>query len=722
MTALLTRLHLRVAVSRSRTPIFNTDGAVRYGSSGGRARRKGAGSGGTSRPSSLSAGMVGYPNVGKSTLFNAIVGAQKAEAKNYPFCTINANRLTVPVPDGRLELLGGAGLRALTAGGRQALAAQLQLERERDASNPASSAHAWMAPLPTALAGRVGKNAEDASSTGSTESGALSLSPLSKQIVPATVDVVDIAGLVRGAAEGKGMGNQFLGDVRGVNALIQVVRCFPDSKIMYAEDGSNTELKPVREFEAIQQELAKADLQHAQRRLAVIKTKLQSWGAKRGTQGEAEALRAFLLPVCERIVALLEQGRRAWDVVRVPGGVFGSGAAATKSGKSTGGSQEDGAFPPGASLLEAAMLKALPCAPEPCPDAAADAAAAAVDTLEAEAAENEGAPESARTKLGGKKLPGKSLTTLKDYEFFTGHDLGKDFIGQLLTWKPVLVIANVGQEDAVRTALTVSRAYGAAAASAGAAVSIEQLGNKFSRRLHRHIARKYFGFGLEQRGQGTEKSAADSGAHADNRNVHFLVVGAELEQELGILRNDIGEADDADGSSPADDGQDGSDASFYEEYVASLVQEAFPGDDQAQRSSQFHSQIPLLLHTIQKRLLRQQTFYTQGETESKAWPFAGIGIGSAGGGSSASGGQEARRAPNAAASIHTDFKERFTACKVWGWSWADAAAAAHAAPAARSECFSQLTAVSKNKDYLVRDGDVLEFLIQKSSPGGGKKR
>jgi hypothetical protein len=135
----------------------------------------------------LSAGIVGLPNVGKSTLFNAVTRTRKAQAANYPFCTIDPNVGVVTVPDPRLEVL-------------------------------------------------------------SKISG-------SKKIVPAAIEFVDIAGLVKGASAGEGLGNQFLSHIREVHAIVQVVRCFEDDDIHHV---SGT-VDPVRDIEVINTELVLAD-------------------------------------------------------------------------------------------------------------------------------------------------------------------------------------------------------------------------------------------------------------------------------------------------------------------------------------------------------------------------------------------------------------------------------------------------------------------------------
>jgi GTP-binding protein YchF len=142
----------------------------------------------------LSAGIVGLPNVGKSTLFNAVTRTRKAQAANYPFCTIDPNLGVVTVPDPRLEVL-------------------------------AKLSH-------------------------------------SQKIVPAAIEFVDIAGLVKGASAGEGLGNQFLSHIREVNAIVQVVRCFENADIHHV---SGT-IDPVRDIEVINTELVLADLASLQKR------------------------------------------------------------------------------------------------------------------------------------------------------------------------------------------------------------------------------------------------------------------------------------------------------------------------------------------------------------------------------------------------------------------------------------------------------------------------
>ena len=142
----------------------------------------------------LSAGIVGLPNVGKSTLFNAVTRTRKAQAANYPFCTIDPNLGVVTVPDPRLETLS-------------------------------KLSH-------------------------------------SQKIIPAAIEFLDIAGLVKGASTGEGLGNQFLSHIREVNAIVQVVRCFENADIHHV---SGT-IDPIRDIEVVNTELVLADLASLQKR------------------------------------------------------------------------------------------------------------------------------------------------------------------------------------------------------------------------------------------------------------------------------------------------------------------------------------------------------------------------------------------------------------------------------------------------------------------------
>ncbi|MGB3692301.1 MAG: redox-regulated ATPase YchF [Spirulinaceae cyanobacterium] len=163
----------------------------------------------------LKAGIVGLPNVGKSTLFNALVANAKAEAANFPFCTIKPNFGIVSVPDQRLEVL---------------------------------------AKIST-----------------------------SKQIVPTRMEFVDIAGLVKGASKNEGLGNQFLGNIREVDAIVHVVRCFDSEDIIHVS-GS---VDPVRDIEVINLELALADLTQVENRLERIRKQAR---ANKDAQVELELL------------------------------------------------------------------------------------------------------------------------------------------------------------------------------------------------------------------------------------------------------------------------------------------------------------------------------------------------------------------------------------------------------------------------------------------------
>ena len=177
----------------------------------------------------LRAGIVGLPNVGKSTLFNALTAQSSALAANYPFATIEPNVGVVSVPDERLEPLA-----------------------------------------------RLVKT---------------------EKIVPATVEFLDIAGLVRGASKGEGLGNQFLANIRETDTVVQVVRCFEDENIVHVEGA----VDPVRDIETIQIELALADLATVERRREKAQKSLKS-GDKIARQE---------LDVLDKIQPALEQGRSA---------------------------------------------------------------------------------------------------------------------------------------------------------------------------------------------------------------------------------------------------------------------------------------------------------------------------------------------------------------------------------------------------------------------------
>ena len=177
----------------------------------------------------LKAGIVGLPNVGKSTLFNAVTRTRKAHAANFPFCTIEPNVGIVNVPDERLEKLA-----------------------------------------------------------------ALSKS---QKIIPAAIEFVDIAGLVKGASEGEGLGNQFLSHIREVDAIVQVVRCFENTDIHHVA-GS---IDPVRDIEVIATELILADL-------ATIKKRAER--LQKGARSGDKSAKAELM-LCEKILPHLDAGRPA---------------------------------------------------------------------------------------------------------------------------------------------------------------------------------------------------------------------------------------------------------------------------------------------------------------------------------------------------------------------------------------------------------------------------
>lgn len=174
-------------------------------------------------------GIVGLPNVGKSTLFNALTATAAAQAANYPFCTIEPNVGRVSVPDERLEKLAAI----------------------------ATSA----------------------------------------KIIPTQLEFVDIAGLVRGASKGEGLGNQFLANIREVDAIIHVLRCFTGGDVTHVE-GS---VDPIRDAETVETELMLADMESIEKRLANLQKKAKA--------GEAEA--KAQVPVMEQVLAVLQAGQPA---------------------------------------------------------------------------------------------------------------------------------------------------------------------------------------------------------------------------------------------------------------------------------------------------------------------------------------------------------------------------------------------------------------------------
>jgi ribosome-binding ATPase len=181
-------------------------------------------------------GIVGLPNVGKSTLFNALTQTAAAQAANYPFCTIEPNVGEIAVPDPRLEKLAA-----------------------------------------------LAKSAE---------------------IIPTRISFVDIAGLVRGASKGEGLGNQFLANIREVDAIIHVVRCFEDTDVTHVEG----KIDPVADIDTIETELMLADLESIEKRVDALEKRAK------GNDKEAKETLALI----NRALALLREGKPARLVERKP--------------------------------------------------------------------------------------------------------------------------------------------------------------------------------------------------------------------------------------------------------------------------------------------------------------------------------------------------------------------------------------------------------------------
>jgi ribosome-binding ATPase len=181
-------------------------------------------------------GIVGLPNVGKSTLFNALTQTAAAQAANYPFCTIEPNVGEIAVPDARLEKLAA-----------------------------------------------LAKSAE---------------------IIPTRISFVDIAGLVRGASKGEGLGNQFLANIREVDAIIHVVRCFEDTDVTHVEG----KIDPIADIDTIETELMLADLESLEKRVDALEKKAK------GNDKEAKETLALV----DRALALLREGKPARLMERKP--------------------------------------------------------------------------------------------------------------------------------------------------------------------------------------------------------------------------------------------------------------------------------------------------------------------------------------------------------------------------------------------------------------------
>ncbi|HTW33470.1 MAG TPA: redox-regulated ATPase YchF [Rhizomicrobium sp.] len=181
-------------------------------------------------------GIVGLPNVGKSTLFNALTQTAAAQAANYPFCTIEPNVGDVAVPDARLDKLA-----------------------------------------------QIAKSA---------------------QIVPTRITFVDIAGLVRGASKGEGLGNQFLANIREVDAVVHVLRCFEDDDITHVEGR----IDPVGDADTVETELMLADLDSLERRIGALEKKAKG--------GDKESREQFAL--MSKAIALLREGKPARDADLTP--------------------------------------------------------------------------------------------------------------------------------------------------------------------------------------------------------------------------------------------------------------------------------------------------------------------------------------------------------------------------------------------------------------------